>query len=75
MNKVFYYKEGLIGQKRKLKEKVKVLEKENAALMLQILNQNTFKKSAQKVKFHINKMVGILPKLEENDREVNFEKK
>ena len=73
MNKVFFYKEGLISQKRKLKEKVKVLKKENAALRLQILNQNTFKNSAQKVKFHINKMVGILPELEENDKEIRFE--
>ena len=64
MNKIFGFKEGLIGQKRKWKQKAKDLEKENAALRLQLLNQNTFANSAQKVKFHINKMVGILPELD-----------
>ena len=47
MNKVFNYKEGLIGQKRKWKLMAKNLEKENAALRLQILNKNSFADSAK----------------------------
>ena len=47
MNKVFNHKEGLIGQKRKWKLLAKNLEKENAALRLQILNKNSFTDSAK----------------------------
>ena len=73
MNEVFCFKEGLISQKRKWKQKAKDLKKENAALRLQILNQNAFASSAQKVKFHIAKMVEILPELDETNKKVTLE--